>query len=64
MHTRVDRSEGPSYARHPPQKKMVSINHKNVKKKHRHLRMYTRTGPYVVTYMMLIIMLIYVNDLI
>ena len=35
---------------------------KNVKK-NMGLRMYTRTGPYVVTYMMLIIMLIYVNDI-
>ena len=34
------------------------------RKKNMGLRMYTRTGPYVVTYMMLIIMLIYVNDLI
>ena len=32
-------------------------------KKTKGLRMYTRTGPYVVTYMMLIIMLIYVNDI-
>ena len=31
MHTRVDRSEGPSYAR-PPPKKWVSINHKTRKK--------------------------------
>ena len=43
--------------------KTLSRTYKNLKK-HRHLRMYTRTGPYVVTYMMLIIMLIYVNDVI
>ena len=36
---------------------------KNVKKTKR-LRMYTRTGPYVVTYMMLIIMLTYVNHVV
>ena len=62
MYTRVGKKypqDGPARTHH----KMPFKQRKNVKK-NMGLRMYTRTGPYVVTYMMLIIMLIYVNDLI
>ena len=63
MYTRV----GKKYGQDGPARrayKMPFEKQKKRKQKTKGLRMYTRTGPYVVTYMMLIIMLIYVNDLI
>ena len=62
MCTRVGKKYGEVAPAKTPHKKMFGKRKK--RKKHRDLRMCTRTGPYVVTYMMLIIMLTYVTDII
>ena len=62
MYTRVGKKYGQDGPARRAHKKPFEKQKK--RKKTMGLRMYTRTGPYVVTYMMLIIMLIYVNDII
>ena len=63
MDTRVDRFVRLCYARPPPPKKTLQKIIKTLKK-HRHLRMDTRTGQYLVTYMIMMMMLMMLYDVI